>query len=207
MKREESRRKQLEKSNKGLRKPEIFNPGDNVYLRDQENKWKIPAKIMNQRKHAGFDTPSYLLKNMNTGTLTCRNERDIRKFAGDEDTATENAYETPETVNKVSVGIMKAQKTADSGPDNADTSEPGRQRESGTQDKKERSKHSTSVTDPPSHRGVHWAKAIEVINFEENSIRSTFSLQRCFALRPKKDEPMASNKEAVLDEERSEDKE
>ena len=93
-KREESRRKQLEKSNKGLRRPEIFNPGDNVYLRDHENKWKIPAKIVNQRKHAGFDTPSYLLKNMNTGTLTCRNERDIRKFAGDEDIAIENAYKT-----------------------------------------------------------------------------------------------------------------
>ena len=162
---------------------------------------------MNQRKHAGFDTPSYLLKNMNTGTLTCRNERDIRKFAGDEDTATENAYETPETVNKVSMGIMKAQKNADSGPDNADTSEPGHQRESETQDKKERSEHSTSVTVPPSHRGVHWAKAIEVINFEESSIRSTFSLQRCFASRPKKDEPVASHKETVHDEECSKNKE
>ena len=102
---------------------------------------------------------------------------------------------------------MKAHKTANSDSDNAETSEPDRKRESGTQDIRERSEHTTTVTEYPSQKGVHWAKAIEVINFEENSIRSTFSLQRCFALRPKKDEPMASNKEAVLDEERSEDKE
>ena len=201
LKREESRRKQVEKMNKGLRRPEIFKPGDEVYLRDQENKWKIPAKVVNQRKHAGFDTPSYLLKNLNTGTLTCRNERDIRKFAGDEDTATENADETPVTINKVSLSIMKTNKSANSNADTAESSEPDRRSESGTQDIREGGGHSTTVSDNPLKKEVHWAKAIEVINFEEKSIRSTFSLQRCFALRPKRDEPLASNKEAILKEE------
>ena len=102
---------------------------------------------------------------------------------------------------------MKAHKTANSDSDNAETSEPDHQSESGTQDIRERGEHSTTVSGHPPQKGVHWAKAIEVINFEENSIRSTFSLQRCFALRPKRDEPMASNKEAILDEEHSEDKE
>ena len=89
---------------------------------------------MNQRKHQGFDTPSYLLKNLKTGTLTTRNERDIRKFAGDEDIATENAYKTPESINNVIMGIMKAPNKAESGPDSADTSEPGQHGESKTPD-------------------------------------------------------------------------
>ena len=84
--REESRAKQIKKANKGLRKPDVFANNDMVYLRDQEGKWNIPAKVVNQRKHQGFDTPSYLLRNLKTGTLTTRNERDIRKFTGDVDT-------------------------------------------------------------------------------------------------------------------------
>ena len=84
--REKSRAKQVTKANKGLRKPDVFSNNDTVYIRDQEGKWNIPAKVVNQRKHQGFDTPSYLLRNLKTGTLTTRNERNIRKFAGDVDT-------------------------------------------------------------------------------------------------------------------------
>ena len=70
--REESRDKQTKKINKGLRKPETFDINDTVYLRDQEGKWKVPAKVINQRRHQGFTTPSYLLRNLKTGTLTTR---------------------------------------------------------------------------------------------------------------------------------------
>ena len=43
--REESRVKQTIEMNKGLRKPEIFRPGDTVYLRNQEGRWKIQATV------------------------------------------------------------------------------------------------------------------------------------------------------------------
>ena len=49
--REESRVKQTVAANKGLCKPEIFKPGDTVYLRDQEGHWKIPVTVKEQRKH------------------------------------------------------------------------------------------------------------------------------------------------------------
>ena len=106
-KREESRVKQIEKANKGLRRPDVFKPGDTVHLRDQEGKWKIPAKVVNQHKHQGFDTPSYLLKNLKNGTLTTRNERDIRKFTGDVDTPTESTNEAYGNINSAIMGIMK----------------------------------------------------------------------------------------------------
>ena len=102
--REESRVKQIEKVNKGLRRPDVFEMGNTVYLRDQEGKWNVPAKVVNQRKHQGFDTPSYLLRNLKTGT---RNERDIRKFAGDADTTTESTTEAHDNVNSILTGIMK----------------------------------------------------------------------------------------------------
>ena len=41
--------------------------------------------------------PSYLLKNLKTGTLTTRNERDIIKFTGDVDTTTERTNEAMTT--------------------------------------------------------------------------------------------------------------
>ena len=137
--------------NKGLRRPKVFKPGDKVYLRDQDSKWKIPAKVINQRKHQGFDTPSYLLKNLKTGTLTTRNKRDIRKFAGDEDTTTENTNEAPDNVNSVVTGIMKAPKYAESGADNAGSSQPGRDTESKTPDIKESQEPDTSVVHTSPH--------------------------------------------------------
>ena len=73
--REESRAKQIARANKGLHKPEVFKPGDTVYLRDTVGHWKIPAIVKNQRKHQGFDTPSYLLINLKSGILTTRKQR------------------------------------------------------------------------------------------------------------------------------------
>ena len=140
--REESRDKQIKKINKGLRKPETFDINDTVYLRDKEGKWKIPAKVINQRRHQGFATPSYLLRNLSTDTLIIRNERDLRKFEGDVDPNT-NPTESPtpdlddaeECVNNITVGIMK-QRT-EQNADKAEKSPPGRAEESRTEDKSE----------------------------------------------------------------------
>ena len=104
--REDSRVKQMIEINKGLRKPKIFQPGDTVYLRDQEGRWKLPATVKEQRKHQGFDTLSYVLKNLNTGTTTTRNERDIRKFPGNAN-QTADTPNTPADTDKVITRIMK----------------------------------------------------------------------------------------------------
>ena len=112
--------------------------------------------------------------------------RDIRKFAGDEAIATENAYKAPESINNVIMGIMKAPKYAESGPDNADTSQPGRNIESRTPDIKEPQEPDTSVVSSTVlPLTVHWSKAIEVIYFDETQVRSTYSLHQYFASRPK----------------------
>merc|ERR1711895_146465 len=68
--REESREKQLKRFNKGLRKPDNFETNDTVYIRDKWGKWKVPAKVINQRTHQGFSTPSYLLRNLKTRAKT-----------------------------------------------------------------------------------------------------------------------------------------
>ena len=104
--REGSRAKQIERANRGLPKPEVFKPSDTVYLRDQEGKWTIPALVKNQRKHQGFDTLSYMLKNSKSGSLTTRNKRDIRKFPGDTN-QTADTTENPAEADKVITGIMK----------------------------------------------------------------------------------------------------
>ena len=104
--REGSRAKQIERANKGLHKPEVFKPGDTVYLRETEGHWKIPVIVKNQRKHQGFDTPSYLLKNLKSGILTTRNKRDIRKFPGNANQTTDTTGDPAET-DKVITRIMK----------------------------------------------------------------------------------------------------
>ena len=104
--REDSRINQTIAVNKGLRKPEIFKPRDTVYLREREGHWKIPAIVKDQRKHQGFDTPSYVLKNLKSGTLTTWNERDIRKFPGDAN-QTADTPNDPADIGKVITGIMK----------------------------------------------------------------------------------------------------
>ena len=44
---------------------------------------------------------------MKSGTLTTRNERDIRKFLGDTDNTTEGTEDAPGNVNNITTGIMK----------------------------------------------------------------------------------------------------
>ena len=92
--------------NKDLRKTEVFKTGDKVYLRDQEGHRKILAMVRSQRKHQGFDTPSYLLRNLTTGTTTTRNERDIRKFPGDADQTADTTSMSADSENVIT-GIMK----------------------------------------------------------------------------------------------------
>ena len=80
--REEGRSKQVQRLNKVLRKPDIYNDGETVYLRDQEGKWTVRAKVINQRKYQGVETSSYLLRKCKTNRLTVRNKRSICKFQG-----------------------------------------------------------------------------------------------------------------------------
>ena len=179
--REGSRAKQTKRLNKGLRKPEVFKTGDKVYLRDQDGHWKIPAMVRSQRKHQGFDTPSYLLRNLTTGTTTTRNERDIWKFPGDAD-QTASMTDTPADSGNVTTSIMKR---------NEYTEDPDRQ----TADFREQLGHTTegiytdqldsdgqSLDQPPVHTSsdptevfeeqacslktsghIAWAKEIQVI--------------------------------------------
>ena len=136
--REGSRAKQIERANRGLCKPDVFKPGDTVYFKDQEGKWKFLALIKNQRKHQGINTLSYLLRNSKSSSLTTRNKRDKKKFPG-------NKYHTADTadtlgnVNNVIMGIMKhnacmktpeSTERADLDADNTELSASGRRKES-----------------------------------------------------------------------------
>ena len=220
--REESRAKQTEKINKGLRKPETFAVNDTVYLRDQEGKWNVPAKVINQRWHQGFTTPSYLLRNLKTGTLTMRNERDIRKFEGDNNLTTpptrnptDDPHDAEESVNNITVGIMK-QRTEQ----RADKTEKlllGRAEESNIEDKSGPTTQEASVTDSSwipvnlvNPRSLCWSKTIKIIRFEEPHAQSSYSLHEHFASRPRiqrirKDEPVVRDKEKISDEDSQED--
>ena len=62
--------------------------------------------VRSQRKHHGFDTPSYVLKNLSTGTTTTRNERDIRKIPGNVNQTADTANMLVDTENAIA-GIMK----------------------------------------------------------------------------------------------------
>ena len=51
--------------------------------------------------------PSYLLRNSKSGSLTTRNERDIRMFPGDTDHTIESTPDAPSNINSVIMGIIK----------------------------------------------------------------------------------------------------
>ena len=72
-KREESRNKQIQSVNKGLRKLDVYKQGETVHLQDPEGKWTEATKALSQCKHQGVDTLSYLLKKCKTEKLTVRN--------------------------------------------------------------------------------------------------------------------------------------
>ena len=221
--REESRENQIKKINRGLRKPETFEINDTVYLRDKEGKWKIPARVINQRRHQGFSTPSYLLRNLKTDTLIIRNERDLRKFEGDIDSntvPTESPTLDPddaeECVYSITVGIMKQRKGQSA--DKAEKQSPARARERKSEDKREPTAEEPSVAGVSAtagsskpKRSLCWSKTIEIIRLEEPHPLSSFSLHHHFASRPriirkKKDEPVVRDKEEIPDEDNEENK-
>ena len=68
----------------------------------------IPAEVVNQRQHQGFDTPSYLLRYSKSGSLTTRNERDIRRFPGDGAAGNSNPN-VDNTVNNMDPAIKSSQ--------------------------------------------------------------------------------------------------
>ena len=190
--REESRIKQTQRINKGLWKPEVFKPGETVYLRDQDGHWKIPAVVRSQRKHQGFDTPSYVLKNISTGTTTTRIQRDIRRFPGDANQTADATNITADT-EKVITGIMKqnecmkdpeSQETAD----NTEQSARGESSGAGINPAHtDTSSHSSLLPEVchPSFRSptfedqacslqaqgpIAWAKTVQVIYYQEPKV-------------------------------------
>ena len=72
------------------------------------------------KSYQSTETPSFLLKNLKSRTLTTRNEKDIRKFLGDTDNTTEGTENAPGNVNNVIMGIMK-QSTFMETPEKADS--------------------------------------------------------------------------------------
>ena len=65
--REKSRMRQVEYSNRGLRKSDVFEPSEMVYLQDEEGHWTVRATIISQRTHQGMSTASYMLKKSKYG--------------------------------------------------------------------------------------------------------------------------------------------
>ena len=49
--REEGRNKMIERMNKNLREPDVFENGEIVYIQDENGKWTIRATVLNRRKH------------------------------------------------------------------------------------------------------------------------------------------------------------
>ena len=179
--REENRAKQIVVANKGLRKPEMFKPGDTVYLRDQEGHWKIPATVMDQRKHQGFDTLSYVLINLKSRTVTTWNERDLRKFPA-EANQTADTLNDPADTDRVITWIMKQDECmkAPKSIERADGTEPyGSAHGEQSTDQGIKTAHTPeadihillacALTVNP-HGSVSWAKTIQVIYFEEPQV-------------------------------------
>ena len=73
----------IERMNKNLREPDVFENGEIVYIQDENRKWTIWATVLNRRKHQGINSALYMLKKAKTKRITCRNERAIRRFPGD----------------------------------------------------------------------------------------------------------------------------
>ena len=173
--------------------------------------------MINQRRHQGFSTPSYLLRNLKKDTLIIRNERDLRKFEGDVDpnvvpteSPTLDPDDAKECVYSITVGIMKQRN--EQGAEKAERQSPARarERESGVKREptaKEPSVAGVSTTAGSSNtkRSIYCSKTVEIIRLEEPHPLSNFSLHHHFASRPriicrKKNEPVVRNKEKIPDE-------
>ena len=135
--------------------------------------------------------PSYVLKNLNTGTTTTRNERDIQKFPG-------NANQTADTQNisadtdKVITGIMK-QGECKKAPESSETADITEQSARGESSGPGINTAHTDTSSLPSalpvisnptinlafedqvcslsaHGPITWAKTVQVIYFQEPQV-------------------------------------
>ena len=87
----------MELRNKGQRDPDTFENGEIVYIQDENGKWMIRCTILNRRKHQGVASSSYMLKKTKTKWITCRNERVIRRFAGNSSDSGNSPTENTQT--------------------------------------------------------------------------------------------------------------
>ena len=172
--------------------------------------------MINQRRHQGFSTPSYLLRNLKTNTLSIRNERDLRKFEGDinpntvpTESPTLDPDDAEECINSITVGIMK--RSNGRGAEETERQSPARARERASGVKNEPTTEETSVAGASTtagsskpKRNICWSKTIEIIRLEEPHPISSFSLHHHFASRPRaprkdKNELVVRNKEKIPD--------
>ena len=196
----------------------MFKTGDKVYLRDQEGHWKIPAMVRSQRKHQGFDTPSFLLRNLTTGTTTTWNERDIRKFPGDANQTADTTNMSADSENVIT-GIMKHNECMkDPDSQTADIREQSGRSTSGistahidtdshssfspetyySSESKETFEEQVCSLEVPGH--IAWAKEIQVIYYQEPQVRSVQKLLHHFANRPRRNEHLEQRQEEAEDE-------
>ena len=175
--------------------------------------------VRSQRKHQGFYTPSYLLRNLTTGTTTTRNERDIRKFPGDAD-QTADAADTSADTENVITGIMKhnecmkgpGNQTADNGEqsgrstDSISTAHTDSDSHSSfspetyysSSESKETFEDQACTAEAPGH--IAWAREIQVIYYQEPQVRSVHKLLHHFATRPRHNEHLEQCQEEAEDE-------
>ena len=53
----------IERMNKNLREPDVFENVEIVYIQDENGKWTIRATVLNRRKHQGIDSVEKLKQN------------------------------------------------------------------------------------------------------------------------------------------------
>ena len=69
----------IESSKKRKREKETFEPGDRVSVQNmQSGLWDIKGVITGRRDHQGLESSSYTVKNLHTGRLISRSERNLR---------------------------------------------------------------------------------------------------------------------------------
>ena len=162
-----------------------------------------------------------MLRNLNTGTTTTRNERDIRKFPGNAN-QTADTPNTPADTDKVITRIMK-QDECMKAPESTETADSTEQNGSAGREESSDLGISTTRTQGPDIRlsgiGQHgeplctpfedqacmltaqthgpttWAKTIQVIYFEELQVQSVQKLYHHFATRPRHNEHMEQRQE------------
>ena len=142
--------------------------------------------------------PSNLLKNSKSGSLTTRNDRDIRKFPGDTDYTIEGTPDAPGNVNNVITGIMKynacmkaseSTERANKDTHKAEIPRSGGDTESKAQDIKVAQGPKNIIPDETYNgkgsKGISWSKTIEIVYLDKLQVWSTYSLHQYFATHPR----------------------